>query len=193
MDFKRLKIACQDYTDKENESFTGQQVNRFDKTVIRMSIAFAKLAESSGRYNKEGDIKNMVSPSRFLEDWSYDGTQVIGYYDYEASVRHQISFEDAHRLTLVANALEAMHYILDFANQDEQDIEVNLDTLAGHKNYAEMYYMHLQVTMLEGDGASAIMYTLLNYAKSLGLQVSRLETEYLAKYGEQSERNNFLL
>ena len=192
MDFKRLKIACQDYTDKENEDFSEQQVDRFNKTVLRMSIAFAKLAESSGRYNKEWDTKGMVSPSRFLEDWSYDGTQVIGYYDYKASVRHQISFEEAHRLTLIENTVEAMHYILDFANQDEQDIEVSLDTLAGHTNYAEEYYTHLQLALLEGDSVSTIMYTLLNYAKSLGVEVTRLDSEYLAKYGEQSERNNFL-
>ena len=88
--------------------------------------------------------------------------------------------------------MEAMHYILDFANQDEQDIEVSLDTLAGHTNYAEEYYTHLQLALLEGDTVSTIMYTLLNYAKSLGVEVTRLDSEYLAKYGEQSERNNFL-
>ena len=74
---------------------------RFNKTLVALSVEVAEIANTAEHFKFWKDNKGKIDYDRFAVDWDYEGTQIIGYYDYKEGVDYQISYEQAHRLTLV--------------------------------------------------------------------------------------------
>ena len=118
MNFRKLQ-AMQAKLDeailKEKAPMTAEE--RFNKTLVALSVEIAEVANCAEHFKFWKNNKGKVDYDRFDVDWDYEGTRIIGYYDYKKEAAYQISYEQAHRLTLIEECSDALHFILSLANQ----------------------------------------------------------------------------
>lgn len=189
MNFKKLQ-AMQAKLDEailaEKAPMTAEE--RFNKTLVALSVEIAEIANTVEHFKFWKDNKGKIESGRFAADWDYEGAQIIGYYDYKKGATHQISYEQAHRLTLIEECSDALHFILSLANQCEDEIDVNLNWIVGEESLKEYYYITLQTALFDDSGVDGIMATFLNYVKSLGIKSEELEQAYYDKNKINYER-----
>ena len=189
MNFKKLQ-AMQAKLDEailaDKAPMTAEE--RFNKTLVALSVEIAEVANTVEHFKFWKDNKGKIDFDRFDVDWDYEGTPIIGYYDYKKGAAYQISCEQAHRLTLIEECSDALHFILSLANQCEYEIDVNLNWIAGEENLKEYYYITLQTALFDDSGVDGIIATFLNYTKSLGIEPQELEQAYYDKNKINYER-----
>ena len=189
MNFKKLQ-AMQAKLDEailaDKAPMTAEE--RFNKTLVALSVEIAEVANTVEHFKFWKDNKGKIDYDRFDVDWDYEGTPIIGYYDYKKGAAYQISYEQAHRLTLVEECSDALHFILSLANQCEYEIDVNLNWIAGEESLKEYYYITLQTALFDDSGVDGIIATFLNYTKSLGIEPQELEQAYYDKNKINYER-----
>ena len=123
MNFKKLQAMQAKFDEAilvEKAPMTAEE--RFNKTLVALSVEIAEVANTVEHFKFWKDNKGKIESGRFAADWDYEGTQIIGYYDYKKGATHQISYEQAHRLTLVEECSDALHFILSLANQVDYKI-----------------------------------------------------------------------
>lgn len=190
MNFKKLQ-AMQAKLDeailKEKAPMTAEE--RFNKTLVALSVEIAEVANTVEHFKFWKDNKGKVDSKRFVDDWDYEGKQVIGYYDFKNGATHQISFEQAHKLTLIEECSDALHFILSLANQCGDSLRVDLDLVEGQKHLKDNYYMAIQQDLFSTvSGNRWLMQAFLNYVKSLGITPQELEQAYYDKNKVNYER-----
>lgn len=196
MNFKKLQ-AMQLELDNSILSAKPQMTaeERFNKTLVALSVEVAEVANCAEHFKFWKDNKGKVDGKRFAPDWDYGGNQIIGYYDYNNGAPSQITFEQAHKLTLVEECSDALHFILSLANQLNVDIGLNFDknnTLTLKTN--EEYYLfllnriHLLKVRRWEDDLRITLYSFLGYIENLGITTQELEQAYYDKNKVNYER-----
>ena len=95
---------------------------RFNKTLVALSVEIAEVANCAEHFKFWKDNKGKVDEYKFLRYWNLRGTEIIGYIDTKIK-KHaptgMVSFKQAHRLTLIEECSDALHFILSLANQSD--------------------------------------------------------------------------
>jgi dimeric dUTPase (all-alpha-NTP-PPase superfamily) len=164
------------------------QEERFNKTLVALSVEIAEVANCAEHFKFWKDNKGKIDYDIFDVDWDYEGKPIVSYYVYKKGVTYQISYEQAHRLTLIEECSDALHFILSLANQCEYEIDVNLNWIVGDESLKEYYYITLHAALFDDSGVDGIMATFLNYVKSLGIKSEELEQAYYDKNKINYER-----
>ena len=158
---------------------------RFNKTLVALSVEIAEVANCAEHFKFWKDNKGKVESGRFVKVGILKGGHFLLNDTRNGNV---ISVDQAHRLTLIEECSDALHFILSLANQCEDEIDVNLNWIAGEDSLKECYYINLQTTLFEDSGVDGIMATFLNYVKSLGIEPQELEQAYYDKNKINYER-----
>lgn len=197
MNFKKLQ-AMQAKLDeailKEKAPMTAEE--RFNKTLVALSVEIAEVANCAEHFKFWKDNKGKIDYDRFAVDWDYEGTPIIDYYDYEKGAVYQISYEQAHRLTLIEECSDALHFILSLANQVDFEIngigthfKISEDTDSLEKNFIflnqligliELKHFHSDLEM--------IIDVFFIYINQLGISEQELEQAYYDKNKINYER-----
>ncbi len=200
MNFKKLQ-AMQLELDNSILSAKPQMTaeERFNKTLVALSVEVAEVANCAEHFKFWKDNKGKIDGKRFAPDWDYGGNQIIGYYDYNNGAPSQISFEQAHKLTLVEEASDCLHFILSLANQ----LEIELDNPLVHSSDVVKEYLYLRVN----DSITScfhnysrksfgfcqtnlkkVNFYFMNYINALGITTQELEQAYYEKNEENYRR-----
>lgn len=197
MNFKKLQ-AMQLELDNSILSAKPQMTaeERFNKTLVALSVEVSEVANCAEHFKFWKDNKGKVDGKRFAPDWDYGGNQIIGYYDYNNGAPSQISFEQAHKLTLVEEASDCLHFILSLANQIGYEIDEELIKICHYpKNQLETLYVALQnkimnlATGYDKLGSyKALISFYMSYVNELGITTQELEQAYYEKNEENYRR-----
>lgn len=200
MNFKKLQ-AMQLELDNSILSVKPQMTaeERFNKTLVALSVEVAEVVNTVEHFKFWKDNKGKVDGKRFAPDWDYGGNQIIGYYDYNNGAPSQISFDQAHKLTLVEEASDCLHFILSLANQ----LEIELDNPLVHSSDVVKEFLYLRVN----DSITScfhnysrksfgfcqtnlkkVNFYFMNYINSLGITTQELEQAYYEKNEENYRR-----
>ena len=188
MNFKKLQ-AMQAKLDEailtEKAPMTAEE--RFNKTLVALSVEIAEVANCAEHFKFWKDNKGKIDNNRFAVEWDYEGTKIIGY---------RIPYEQAHRLTLIEECSDALHFILSLANQVDFEIngigthfKVADDTDSLEKNFiflnqligiAELKHFHSDLEMM--------IDVFFIYINQLGISEQELEQAYYDKNEINYER-----
>lgn len=188
MNFKKLQEmqrALDDAILKEKPEMTAEE--RFEKTLVALSVEIAELANTAEHFKFWKENKGKIDSERFRKI-EYQDTGVF-YEDWGLSSNEPVvKPEQAHKLTLVEEASDCLHFILSLANQLNVDLGLNFDkknTLKLETN--EKYYLFmlnrihlLNVRRWEEDSIT-MLYSFLGYTESLGITQEELEQAYYDK------------
>ena len=197
MNFKKLQ-AMQAKLDEailaDKAPMTAEE--RFNKTLVALSVEIAEIANTVEHFKFWKDNKGKIDYDRFDVDWDYEGTPIIGYYDYKKGAAYQISYEQAHRLTLIEECSDALHFILSLANQ--VDFEINgIGThyeIANDVDSLEKNVLFLNQVIGLGDfkhfhsDLEMIIDVFFIYVNQLGISQQELEQTYYDKNKINYER-----
>ena len=127
MNFKKLQ-AMQAKLDEailaDKAPMTAEE--RFNKTLIALSVEIAEVANTVEHFKFWKDNKGKVDNDRFycIPQTVREGKPFVPkYVDLESNHPGALSFKQAHRLTLVEECSDVLHFILSLANQ--VDFEIN--------------------------------------------------------------------
>ena len=197
MNFKKLQ-AMQAKLDEailaDKAPMTDEE--RFNKTLVALSVEVAEVANTVEHFKFWKDNKGKIESGKFAADWDYEGTQIIGYYDYKKGATHQISYEQAHRLTLIEECSDALHFILSLANQVDYKIigigkhfEIASDVDSLEKNFLFMnHVIGLAVFKHFRSDLEMIIDVFFIYINQLGISEQELEQAYYDKNKINYER-----
>ena len=197
MNFKKLQ-ATQAKLDEailaDKAPMTAEE--RFNKTLVALSVEIAEVANCAEHFKFWKDNKGKIDFDRFDVDWDYEGTPIIGYYDYKKGAAYQISYEQAHRLTLIEECSDALHFILSLANQIGYEIDENLiKSFRYPRHPLDTLYVALQnkiINLATGYDKLGSLKSLLSfytsYAAELGIEPQELEQAYYDKNKINYER-----
>lgn len=192
MNFKKLQ-AMQEKLDEailaEKAPMTAEE--RFNKTLVALSVEIAEVANCAEHFKFWKDDKGKVDEGRFelreeFYNWDFEGYYV--YEDKSTDEFNLVTEEQAHRLTLIEECSDALHFILSLANQYEFEMSVNLDTISGKNDFNDRYYTDLQKAIINKVNIDAVLYIFLNYTKSLNITPEELEQAYYDKNKINYER-----
>ena len=127
MNFKKL----QDMQAKLDEAILADKApmtaeERFNKTLVALSVEIAEVANCAEHFKFWKDNKGKVDSDRFYcIPQTVREEELFGfkYVDLAEELEGVLSFEQAHRLTLIEECSDALHFILSLANQG--DFEIN--------------------------------------------------------------------
>ena len=189
MNFKKLQ-AMQAKLDeailKEKEPMTAEE--RFNKTLVALSVEIAEVANTVEHFKFWKENKGKVDEKRFIESRSILTGEKDGLL-YDSHLDVYVTQNEAHKLTLVEECSDALHFILSLANQCGDSLGVDLDLVEGQKHLKDNYYMAIQQDLFSTvSGNRWLMQAFLNYVKSLGITPQELEQAYYDKNKVNYER-----
>lgn len=165
---------------------------RFNKTLVALSVEFAEVANTVEHFKFWKDNKGKVDDKRFLK--SYNSFYEEELYSDKSTVEREISFEQAHKLTLVEECSDALHFILSLANQLSYEIEF----AEYQNNNLEECFLNINWAINNLKGSTPynlhrrLFFDLIahyfNYLKLLGITTHELEQAYYEKNKVNYER-----
>lgn len=195
MNFKKLQ-AMQAKLDEailaDKAPMTAEE--RFNKTLVALSVEIAEVANCAEHFKFWKDNKGKIDHDRFAVDWDYEGTQIIGCYEYKKGAAYQISCEQAHRLTLIEECSDALHFILSLANQ--MNIKL-LDVVERYDEFSrEEWYLEIITDLRNMNNPNGNAWRALrdlnidfyHYYTYLGITTEELEQAYYDKNKINYER-----
>ena len=152
MNFKKLQ-AMQAKLDEailaDKAPMTAEE--RFNKTLVALSVEIAEVANTVEHFKFWKDGKGKVDNDRFycIPQTVREGKPFVPkYVDLESNHTGALSFKQAHRLTLVEECSDVLHFILSLANQVDFEIngigthfEISEDTDSLEKNFLFLNYV----------------------------------------------------
>ena len=188
MNFKKLQ-AMQLQLDHailaEKAPMTADE--RFDKTLAALSVEIAEVANTVEHFKFWKDNKGKVDSKRFL-------TGVDKTY-YDTVKLEKVTFAEAHKLTLVEECSDCLHFVLSLANQAGERLQY---TESRDKPLTlESHYLYIQnaITIasdwfsfckeIHGD---QLLAAVLDYFHALGITDEELEQAYYDKNEINYER-----
>ena len=124
MNFKKLQ-AMQAKLDEailaDKAPMTAEE--RFNKTLVALSVEIAEVANTVEHFKFWKDNKGKIDEFRVIT-WIKDDSN-NEWYEYmdKNNNLYRITKQEAHRLTLVEECSDALHFILSLANQIEYEID----------------------------------------------------------------------
>ena len=189
MNFKKLQAMQAKLDDAilaDKAPMTAEE--RFNKTLVALSVEIAEVANTVEHFKFWKDNKGKIDRGRFSVIHIFQEEELVDVEYMEDSTGIQYHAWEAHRLTLIEEFSDCLHFLLSLANQCEDEIDVNLNWIAGEESSKEYYYITLQTALFEDSGVDGIMATFLNYVKSLGITPQELEQAYYDKNKINYER-----
>ena len=121
MNFKKLQ-AMQAKLDETilSDKLPMTAEERFNKTLVALSVEIAEVANCAEHFKFWKDGKGKVDSDRFyrISQTVREGEAVVlKYVDLESNHPGALSFAESHKLTLVEEASDCLHFILSLANQ----------------------------------------------------------------------------
>lgn len=198
MDFKKLQ-AMQLELDKSILSAKPQMTaeERFNKTLVALNVEVAEVANCAEHFKFWKDNKGKVDEKRFefyglkrINETNPKPRKVIDNNNSDV-----ITVEQAHKLTLVEECSDCLHFILSLANQ----IEYKIETFGIHFSYEEDDDSSKEENLLflnyliGGLGKSEVNLEMLIdvffiYIRQLGITTHELEQAYYEKNEENYRR-----
>lgn len=203
MNFKKLQ-AMQAKLDEailaEKAPMTAEE--RFNKTLVALSVEIAEVANTVEHFKFWKDNKGKVDEKRFekLQPPEYMKEFVeIQYWDKKE--KKTISFEQAHRLTLIEECSDALHFILSLANQVDFEIGIKNWTVMTKTKESNLMYINRGMFQLFESyeyEQSSVLYIqckfiivilgVFSYFNQLGIEPQELEQAYYDKNKINYER-----
>ena len=188
MNFKKLQ-AMQAKLDEailaDKAPMTAEE--RFNKTLVALSVEIAEVANCAEHFKFWKDNKGKVDESRFVENHFFTTNDELVFKNYiEEKTGNQYLFEQAHRLTLVEECSDVLHFILSLANQVDFEIngigthfEISEDTDSLEKNFLFLNYMigPAEFKHFHSD-LEMIIDVFFIYINQLGISEQELEQSY---------------
>ena len=190
MNFKKLQ-AMQAKLDEailaEKAPMTAEE--RFNKTLVALSVEIAEVANCAEHFKFWKDNKGKVDNDRFycIPQTVREGKPFVPkYVDLESNHPGALSFEQAHRLTLIEECSDALHFILSLANQVYFEIngigthfKISKDTDSLEKNFLFLNYMigPAEFKHFHSD-LEMIIDVFFIYINQLGISEQELEQSY---------------
>ena len=200
MNFKKLQ-AMQAKLDEailaDKAPMTAEE--RFNKTLVALSVEIAEVANCAEHFKFWKDNKGMkVDESRFIKYKSPYFSNVI-YLDNketDETKMEELTREQAHRLTLIEECSDALHFILSLANQIDYKIvglgkhfKISEDADSLEKNFLFLNYVigsaefkHFRTDL------EMIIDVFFSYINQLGIAQQELEQAYYDKNKINYER-----
>ena len=196
MNFKKLQ-AMQAKLDEailaDKAPMTEEE--RFNKTLVALSVEIAEVANCAEHFKFWKDNKGKVDEKRFRKmDYGKHG---IAYEDWgDGAKEATVDFKQAHRLTLIEECSDALHFILSLANQIDYEIDTKLIKIVKYpRNQLDTLYVALQNKIINlatgydklGSLKSLISFY-MSYINELGIIPQELEQAYYDKNKINYER-----
>lgn len=196
MNFKKLQqmqAALDEAIIAEKATMTAEE--RFEKTLVALSVEIAEVANTAEHFKFWKDNKGKVDSKRFTYNGLTDFSDSHLWTDENSGVSNY-TFEQAHKLTLVEEASDCLHFILSLANQSSYAIteigkrfHVQEDTDSMEKNYLFLSTAIGSAEYLPVDfDLELIIDTFFIYVQQLGITVEELEQAYYDKNKINYER-----
>ena len=206
MDFKKLQqmqAALDAAILAEKATMTAEE--RFEKTLVALSVEIAEVANCAEHFKFWKDNKGKVDEKRFkvanLADKEYISSILrnrnIDFDFVDKKSGNHLFEKEAHRLTLIEECSDALHFVLSLANQFQLDItSINLPDRkqAGIPTLETMYldvqdcltnnYFELNESLM----GHVLLPALFEYFHALGITDDELEQAYYDKNKINYER-----
>lgn len=165
---------------------------RFNKTLVALSAKVAEVANCAEHFKFWKDNKGKVDDKRFLK--SYNSFYEEELYSDKYTAERETSFEQAHKLTLVEECSDALHFILSLANQLNEQL---LDVVERYDNFnQEEWYLEIltDIKNMKWDENNKwralrdLNIDFYHYYSSLGITTQELEQAYYEKNKVNYER-----
>ena len=196
MNFKKLQ-AMQAKLDEtilaDKAPMTAEE--RFNKTLVALSVEIAEVANTVEHFKFWKDNKGKIDGERFTYNGLTDFSDSHLWTDENSGVNNY-TFEQAHRLTLIEECSDVLHFILSLANQVSYKIirigihfEIDEDADSLEKNFlfmnhliglADFKHFHSDLEM--------IIDVFFIYINQLGISEQELEQAYYDKNKINYER-----
>ena len=189
MNFKKLQ-AMQLELDNSILSAKPQMTaeERFNKTLVALSVEVAEVANCAEHFKFWKDNKGKVDGKRFLKT----GEEI---YEYRCNRTNSLyTHAEAHKLTLVEECSDALHFILSLANQLNEQL---LDVVERYDNFnQEEWYLEIltDIKNMKWDENNKwralrdLNIDFYHYYSSLGITTQELEQAYYEKNEENYRR-----
>lgn len=188
---------------KEKAPMTAEE--RFNKTLVALSVEIAEVANTVEHFKFWKDGKGKVDNKRFypifaeVQYFSLESPKIIAYEDMGNNLE-EYTFEQAHRLTLIEECSDALHFILSLANQLGYEIDlcnwkfsqdlkedyliyVNRDIFFLFKSFRDKNFVSVTHEKL-----FLLVLGMFGYFESLGITQQELEQAYYDKNKINYER-----
>lgn len=158
---------------------------RFNKTLVSLSVEVAEIANCSEHFKFWKDNKGKVDEKRFSHDAWFSLEDDLEYIDHKTG--NELTFERAHKLTLVEECSDALHFILSLANQLNEQL---LDVVERYDNFnQEEWYLEIltDIKNMKWDENNKwralrdLNIDFYHYYSSLGITTQELEQAYYEK------------
>ena len=151
MNFKKLQ-ATQAKLDEailaDKAPMTAEE--RFNKTLVALSVEIAEVANCAEHFKFWKDNKGKVDEKRFIVTPVIVNNLIKDNYlnSLDNTTMQYVTEKQAHRLTLIEECSDALHFILSLANQVDFEIngigtcfEIAEDTDSLEKNFLVLNYL----------------------------------------------------
>ena len=197
MNFKKLQVMQA----KLDEAILAKKTTmtteeRFHKTLVALSVEIAEVANTAEHFKFWKDNKGKVDGKRFNVTPSITNGLAPSNCDFwDVKEYAFMTKEQAHRLTLVEECSDALHFILSLANQLSVEIELDFrwhdNDISREENYLSI--QHWIVIAFNEDQrdsilVKSILVDCLNYFEVLGITEKELEQAYYDKNKINYER-----
>lgn len=166
---------------------------RFNKTLVALSVEVAEVSNCSEHFKFWKDNKGKVDDKRFFKCKSPYFEEPY-YFDRFKNDNNRLSFEQVHKLTLVEECSDALHFILSLANQLSYEIEF----AEYQNNNLEECFLNINWAINNLKGSTPynlhkrLFFDLIahyfNYLKLLDITTRELEQAYYDKNKVNYER-----
>ncbi|CAM3292078.1 dUTP diphosphatase [Vagococcus fessus] len=199
MNFNKLQPMQRDLDQRILDSKPEMtKEERFTKMLVALSVELAEVANCAEHFKFWKENKGKVDKNRFkfygLKRINEVNPEPRKMIDNNSDV---ITVEQAHKLTLVEECADALHFVLSLANQLDMNVEEYAYSNRDFDSSENYFYMKLQyyITELYSDfsivGATSvnakhnlkfIITNYLNYIYALGISHEELEQAYYDKH-----------
>lgn len=177
---------------------------RFNKTLVALSVEVSEVANCAEHFKFWKDNKGKVDEKRFEEKVSYSqakgGNYSTGFYYDKLNDMKLATWHEAHKLTLVEECSDALHFILSLANQMGYKIDSHYNELeeteSGESIFLNLVFRISLLQRYDSDGfgesdevtTQVIINNYFQYIEKLGITTQELEQAYYEKNKVNYER-----
>ena len=195
MNFKKLQ-ATQAKLDEailaDKAPMTAEE--RFNKTLVALSVEIAEVANTVEHFKFWKDNKGKIDRKRFSVIHIFQEEELVDVEYMEDNTGVQYADWEAHRLTLIEECSDALHFILSLANQMNEEllaIVERQDALSKEEWYLEIINDLRNMDIPRDNTWRALIdlnIDFYHYYTSLGISQQELEQAYYDKNKINYER-----
>ena len=201
MNFKKLQ-AMQAKLDEVilAEKAPMTQEERFNKTLVALSVEIAEVANTVEHFKFWKDNKGKIDRGRFSVIHIFQEEELVDVEYIEDSTGIQYTDWEAYKLTLVEECSDALHFILSLANQIGYEIDLCNWEISQELKEDYLIYINRDIFFLfksfrdknfvsvTHENLFRVILGVFGYFESLGITKKELEQAYYDKNKINYER-----